>query len=109
MPWLSVNHTRLCRLSAVPTPLLALEVQRGEIPGQPGAKRSISFSLNSASPRDRLPAAQFLPLSGRVAHPSGKRFYQVLGVGRVFLPAAFKVVLVAAYGYSRSAIWMRMG
>src|SRR5437016_13485923 len=50
MPWLSVNHTRLCRLSAVPTPDLALEVQRGSIPGQPGAKR-ISGSLTGSCPR----------------------------------------------------------
>ncbi len=47
MPWLSVNHTRLCRLRAVPTPLLALEVQRAEIPGQPGAKRSAEPLLTS--------------------------------------------------------------
>jgi hypothetical protein len=32
-----VNQTRLCRFSAVPIPLLALEVQRGGIPGPPGA------------------------------------------------------------------------
>src|SRR5919198_6090588 len=44
MPWLSVNQTRLCRFSAVPTPDLALDVQRGSIPGHPGAKR-ISGSL----------------------------------------------------------------
>jgi hypothetical protein len=36
MPWLSVNHTRLDGLSAVPTPDFALEVQRGGIPGHPG-------------------------------------------------------------------------
>jgi hypothetical protein len=60
-----VNHTLLFRLSAVPTPLLALEVQRGEIPGQPGAKRSISFSLTAHSPRSTILAA-----SDRKAHPS---------------------------------------
>ena len=37
MPWLSVNHTRLRAVSAVPTPLLALEVHRAGMPGQPGA------------------------------------------------------------------------
>src|SRR5579863_8368937 len=37
MPWLRVNQTLLCWLSAVPAPVLALEVQRGGIPGQPGA------------------------------------------------------------------------
>src|SRR5882672_5502132 len=49
MPWLRVNHTRLCRLSAVPTPLLALEVQRGAIPGQPGANRSPWLPLTGIS------------------------------------------------------------
>src|ERR1051326_8644931 len=37
MPWLIVNQTRLSAVNAVPTPSLLLEVQRGEIPGQPGA------------------------------------------------------------------------
>jgi hypothetical protein len=37
MPWLTVNQTRLPELSAVPTPLFALEVQRAGTPGQPGA------------------------------------------------------------------------
>ena len=37
MPWLRVNQTRLTAERAVPTPLLALEVQRGGMPGQPGA------------------------------------------------------------------------
>src|SRR5436190_3536499 len=37
MPWLIVNHTWLAGLSAVPTPLLAADVQRGSWPGQPGA------------------------------------------------------------------------
>src|SRR6185312_367291 len=36
MPWLMVNQTRLLALAAVPTPLLALDVHRGEIPGAPG-------------------------------------------------------------------------
>ena len=36
MPWLSVNQTRLSRLTAVPMPLLALDVQRAGSPGQPG-------------------------------------------------------------------------
>jgi hypothetical protein len=35
-----VNHTRLCRVSELPTPVFALEVHRGGIPGHPGAKRS---------------------------------------------------------------------
>jgi len=47
MPWLNVNHTRLCWFNAVPTPLFALEVQRGGIPGQPGAYRSESLTLTS--------------------------------------------------------------
>src|SRR5438093_7205164 len=37
MPWLSVNQTRLAAPSAVPTPLVALEVHRAPRPGQPGA------------------------------------------------------------------------
>ena len=37
MPWLMVNQTWLCKFSAVPTPVFALEVQRGGIPGHPGA------------------------------------------------------------------------
>jgi hypothetical protein len=37
MPWLTVNQTLLALLRAVPAPLLALEVQRAEIPGHPGA------------------------------------------------------------------------
>lgn len=40
MPWLMVNQIRLLRVKAVPAPVLALEVQRAEIPGQPGAYRS---------------------------------------------------------------------
>ena len=44
MPWLVVNQTRLCKFSAVPTPLFALEVQRGGIPGQPGAYLSVSLT-----------------------------------------------------------------
>ena len=37
MPWLVVNHTLLCWFKAVPAAVLALEVRRGGIPGQPGA------------------------------------------------------------------------
>src|ERR1700692_523357 len=37
MPWLIVNHTRLSAESAVPTPSLSLDVQRGVMPGHPGA------------------------------------------------------------------------
>ena len=36
MPWLIVNQTRLSARAAVPTALLALEVQRGGMPGDPG-------------------------------------------------------------------------
>jgi hypothetical protein len=38
MPWLNVNQTRLLLLRAVPTPTFALEVQRGVMPGAPGAE-----------------------------------------------------------------------
>jgi hypothetical protein len=37
MPWLVVNQTLLCWFKAVPAAVLALEVQRGGMPGQPGA------------------------------------------------------------------------
>ena len=37
MPWLKVNQTRLDESMAVPIPLLALDVQRGGIPGAPKA------------------------------------------------------------------------
>src|SRR4051812_22160096 len=40
MPWLSVNHTRLSRLTAVPIPAFALDVQRAGRPGHPGANVS---------------------------------------------------------------------
>ena len=54
MPWLSVNHTRLCGFSAVPMPDFALDVQRGEIPGHPGAKRSFESLKISLSPHEQL-------------------------------------------------------
>src|SRR5581483_3989771 len=41
MPWEIVNHTRLRPSNAVPTPLFALEVQRGSRPGPSGAGREI--------------------------------------------------------------------
>jgi hypothetical protein len=44
MPWLSVNQTRLVWLRAVPTPVFALEVQRGGIPGQPVARDTLSIN-----------------------------------------------------------------
>jgi hypothetical protein len=44
MPWLSVNQMRLAGFSAVPTPLLALDVHRGGMPGQPGAYCKSSMS-----------------------------------------------------------------
>jgi len=47
MPWLIVNQTRLTGDSAVPTPDLALDVQRGAMPGQPGAS-VISTSRSQA-------------------------------------------------------------
>ena len=36
-----VNQTRLVSDNAVPTPLLALDVQRGGIPGRPGASVTV--------------------------------------------------------------------
>jgi hypothetical protein len=49
MPWLSVNQTRLSRLTAVPMPLFALDVQRAGMPGQPGANVSDSSALSASS------------------------------------------------------------
>ena len=37
MPWESVNQTGEAADSAVPTPFLALDVQRASMPGAPGA------------------------------------------------------------------------
>src|SRR5512135_357372 len=49
MPWLSVDQTWLAKLNAVPTPHLALEVQRGVIPGRPGADCVSVSVLDSVS------------------------------------------------------------
>src|SRR5579863_937320 len=49
MPWLRVNQTRLCWLRAVPTPVFALEVQRGGIPGQPGAYLMVESLMKISS------------------------------------------------------------
>src|SRR5258706_3843678 len=51
MPCLSVNHTRLRAVSAVPTPLLALEVHRAGMPGQQGA----GFWKGTASHTEPVP------------------------------------------------------
>jgi hypothetical protein len=51
MPWLRVNQTRLGGLKEVPTPLLALEVQRGGMPGRPGALFSFDSVINNIFPR----------------------------------------------------------
>ena len=45
-PWLNVNQTRLWLLKAVPSPVLALEVQRAGRPGPFGAERlGVFFNL----------------------------------------------------------------
>ena len=41
-----VNHTRLARLSEAPTPLFELLVQRGLMPGQPGARLEGLLSIS---------------------------------------------------------------
>src|SRR5881396_3327734 len=58
MPCESVNQTRLCASTAVPTPLLALDVQRGGMPGCPGA-----FPLDAISAA--LLAQRLLPCVAR--------------------------------------------
>jgi hypothetical protein len=47
-----VNQTLLVRLSDVPTPLLALDVQRGGIPGHPGAYLVESLTRFNPDRRD---------------------------------------------------------
>src|SRR3954467_13668473 len=55
MPWLSVNQTWLARSNAVPTPVLLLEVQRGAMPGRPGASSPASAAARvPSSPRDGI-------------------------------------------------------
>lgn len=46
MPWLIENHTRLTGEAAVPTPVFALEVQRGSMPGQPGGFEGDSLTAS---------------------------------------------------------------
>jgi hypothetical protein len=45
-----VNHTRLSRLTAVPMPLFALDVQRAGSPGHPGANASACAALSGTAP-----------------------------------------------------------
>jgi len=56
IPWLSVNQTRLSRLTDVPMPLLALDVQRAGTPGQPGA----NVSAGSAAIGTESTSVEFL-------------------------------------------------
>src|SRR4051812_46416576 len=55
MPWLSVNQTRLAFDSAVPTPDLALDVQRAGTPGAPGAMPSCPVMPTATPPRQDDP------------------------------------------------------
>ena len=69
MPWLSVYHTRLCGVSAVPMPDFTLDVQRGAIPGHPGAKRSFeSLTLWFSLYVDSLPDQALRHYKSRVFH-----------------------------------------
>ena len=55
MPWLRVNQTRLLGLREVPTPLLALEVHLGEMPGPSGALGNVAIVRPFRDPlRDQL-------------------------------------------------------
>src|SRR5690348_8675921 len=54
MPWLRVNQTWLGDVSAVPTPLFALEVQRAAMPGAPGAGASAIEVQRRHNPRHDL-------------------------------------------------------
>src|SRR3954447_8599509 len=60
MPWLRVNHTRLLADSAVPTPILSLEVHLDCRPGQPGACPATSLS-SPCSGAGSFPALKLLP------------------------------------------------
>jgi hypothetical protein len=46
MPWLNVNQTQELLLYAVPMPSLALDVQRGSIPGVPKAMEFLFIGYN---------------------------------------------------------------
>src|SRR6185437_4321473 len=69
MPWLKVNHTRLCRLRAVPIPDLADEVQRGGIPGHPGANCSFSITMFSFEPKIQTPGERYITRPSRYISP----------------------------------------
>jgi len=60
MPWLWVNQTALRGESAVPMPSLALVVQRGSIPGEPGALVMGRSSLSKRSLFEKSSAKTFL-------------------------------------------------
>ena len=62
MPWLRVNQTAAVAPSAVPTPLLALDVQRAGMPGQPGAWVALSSSMRYPLGRSVLVARRVLAL-----------------------------------------------
>src|SRR6266436_7442292 len=111
MPWLSVNHTRLCRLSAVPTPLLALEVQRGAIPGQPGANRSPWLPLTGISRGGGWALGRLCePIAASILRgfewecaSQVQRFYQVPGLERhrcgadTFCPLSLTWILLNSF------------
>src|SRR3954469_13275999 len=60
MPWLNVNQARLSRLTAVPRPLLALDVQRAGMPGHPGAN-TVGASATAAPLEPRTDEAGHSP------------------------------------------------
>src|SRR3954453_10855319 len=62
MPWLIGNQTRLSEPVEVPTPLVALDVQRAGPPGQPGASLALSSSMRSPLGRSVLVARRVLAL-----------------------------------------------
>src|SRR5690348_7181843 len=76
MPWLSVNHTWLGAVSAVPTPLFALEVQRAGMPGAPGAglpgRETWVIVLGASRQRPGMARDLLLFLGTKHAHRAGR-------------------------------------
>src|SRR6266536_4542735 len=84
MPWLSVNQTLLCWFSAVPAPVFALEVQRGGMPGQPGAYRAGESVMQTfVLVRGYIPGGIDKVITGRDFKVSGRCHQIVIGPEKV--------------------------
>src|SRR6202043_3094880 len=85
MPVLNVNQTLLCWLSAVPTPILALDVHRGGIPGQPGAYDAGKSVMTLSSGRGFIPSEIDKLITRRDFRFCGNRHQIISGTQRVKL------------------------